>query len=105
MTHLHQPMAWLVLHACAQPCHPAETAIDTYFALIRPHQHRIAVYGCHSEGDMHRYWQYRRVGSAKWFLAEFGRPGDILNSVYSIFRSIAQQFMAILILIIPHMRI
>ena len=27
-------MAWLVLHACAQPCHPAETAMDTYLALI-----------------------------------------------------------------------
>ena len=46
---------------------------------------------------MRRYWQYRGVGSAKWFLAEFGRPGDILNSVYSIFRSIAQYFQASLL--------
>ena len=97
MTHLHQPMAWLVLHACAQPCHPAETAMGTYFALIRPQQHKIALYGCHSEGDMRRYWQYRGVGSTKWFITEFGRPGDILNSVYSIFRSIAQYFQASLL--------
>ena len=48
--HKHEPTAWPLLHACAQPYHPlAVAATDSCFAFVRAHQH-IAVWPMNGQG-------------------------------------------------------
>ena len=68
---MHQPMAWLVPHACAQPYHPGSCSHgqlfhpysrrvlervnsrpDGYAMLMSHNKGETAVHGCNRPGDM-----------------------------------------------------
>ena len=51
--HIHQPVAWPVPHACAQPYHPGSGSHGqlSSFALIGAHQRGIAVGSMNGENS------------------------------------------------------